>query len=58
MDRNTFFSDVINVGSGIIQTELLNQKSVVNVTTPFYLKIRRNSQKFVQLKMQFQLSRI
>ncbi len=56
-NRDTFFTGVIIVDNGIIQKELLNQKSAGNVTIRFCLKIQLNSHKFVQLMMPFQLSR-
>ena len=56
-DRNTFFSGAIIADNGIIQKELLNQKSAGNVITPFCLKIQQNSHKFAQLMMPFQLLR-
>jgi hypothetical protein len=57
MDRNTFFIDALFVVNGIIQEELLNQRSAGNVTIPFYLKIQQNSHKFVQSMVPFQLLR-
>ncbi len=57
MDRNSFFLDVIIAESGIIQIELLKQKSAGSATTHFNSKIQQNFHRFVQLKMQFLLSR-
>ncbi len=57
MVRNSFSFDVIIAESGTIQIESLNQKSVGNVTTHFYLKIQQNSPRCALLRMQFQLLR-
>jgi hypothetical protein len=57
MDRNSFFIDALFVVNGIIQKELLNQKSAGNATIPFYLKIQQNSHKFVQLMGPYRLLR-
>ncbi len=57
MERNTIFSDVIIVESGIILTELLNQKSVGNVTVLFCSKVQQNFHRLVQLMTQSQLLR-
>jgi len=57
MDKNSIFLNAIIAVSGTIQTESLNQKSVGNVTTHFYLKIQQNSPRCALLRMQFQLLR-